>query len=276
MGMGLAARVPRGTLGVVSALCLGMVGAQANPHGMPPRGRAALFDLKTPITDVNAASGVPTRAERAAAAAGRSPAMEARVSGTVSEAVPKGPAATPESRVPKAPAKKRQIIVSVPDQRLVLLEDGVPRAQFAVSTSKYGEGDRFGSYRTPLGRHVVTQKIGEGAEPGTVFKARSRTGEILKPNTGGRDPIVTRIIWLRGLEPGNANAQARGIYIHGTPQEARIGRKASYGCIRMRSADVIALFNAVEVGDEVLIVDVSARRAVRELANHKEASPPTS
>jgi lipoprotein-anchoring transpeptidase ErfK/SrfK len=91
--------------------------------------------------------------------------------------------------------------------------------------------------------------------PGTVFKDRRRTGEIVGINAPGRDPIVTRIIWLRGREAENANAFARDIYIHGTPEERNIGLPVSYGCIRMRSTDVINLYNIVDRGAEVTIVD---------------------
>ena len=147
-----------------------------------------------------------------------------------------------------------QIVVSVRDQRLMLVTDGKPDAIYPVSTSKFGIGDRFGSYATPLGKLFVKMKIGMGRPLGTVFKSRIPTGEILKPNAPGRDPIVTRILWLEGLESGNRNAYARGIYIHGTPQETLIGRPASYGCIRMRSADVAALCDRVSTGAAVRII----------------------
>jgi len=97
---------------------------------------------------------------------------------------------------------------------------------------------------------------------GSVFKSRVRTGEILSPNAPGRDPIVTRILWLRGLEACNAQAYERGIYIHGTPVENLIGRPASYGCIRMRSRDVIRLFDATPVGTKIDVVNTPLRRAI--------------
>ena len=119
--------------------------------------------------------------------------------------------------------------VSVPDQRLAVLENGTTIAQYPVSTSRYGLGDRGGSYATPLGELEVAQKIGAGAPVGAVFKNRQFTGEILRPNAKGRDPIVTRILWLRGLEACNSNAYTRSIYIHGTPQEKTIGRAIAVG-----------------------------------------------
>jgi lipoprotein-anchoring transpeptidase ErfK/SrfK len=88
------------------------------------------------------------------------------------------------------------------------------------------------------------------------------TGEILPPNAPGRDPIVTRILWLRGLEKSNAHAHDRNIYIHGTPEERFIGRPASYGCIRMRSADVAQLFNAVPVGTRIEVANADLAKAV--------------
>jgi lipoprotein-anchoring transpeptidase ErfK/SrfK len=156
------------------------------------------------------------------------------------------------------------IVVSVQDQTLALVEDGTAIARFPVSTSKFGVGDRAGSYATPLGTMEVVAKIGASAPPGAVFKSRVRTGEILRPNAPGRDPIVTRILRLRGLEAGNARAFGRGIYIHGTPVERWIGRPASYGCIRMRSRDIMRLFDAVPVGTRIEVVNAPLHRAIAE------------
>ena len=149
-------------------------------------------------------------------------------------------------------------------------------AIYPISTSKFGLGDGRGSCRTPLGELEVADKVGDGALPGTVFKDRRRTGEIVAPNSPGRDPIVTRILWLRGREPQNANAFARTIYIHGTPEERNIGRPVSYGCIRMRSSDIINLYEIVGRGAQVTIVDlplaavVPALNPARQMA---EANP---
>jgi lipoprotein-anchoring transpeptidase ErfK/SrfK len=160
-----------------------------------------------------------------------------------------------------------RIIVSVPEQSLLLLNDsGDKVGKFPVSTSRFGVGDRPRSFATPLGTLAVAGKVGAGAPLGTVFKGRRPTGEILVPNAPGRDPIVTRILHLRGLEAGNAHAYGRGIYIHGTPMERLIGRPASYGCIRMRSNDVMRVFDAVPVGTPVEIVNSSLGKAVREVA----------
>jgi lipoprotein-anchoring transpeptidase ErfK/SrfK len=147
------------------------------------------------------------------------------------------------------------LVVSVPDQRMRVFERGQMVAEYPVSTSKFGLGDRDGSNATPLGRLRIKRKIGDGAPLGAVFKSRRRTGEVLRPNAPGRDPIVTRILWLDGLERRNAHSFARTIYIHGTPEEWKIGRPASYGCIRMKSADVMHLYDIVGVGAEVDIVN---------------------
>jgi lipoprotein-anchoring transpeptidase ErfK/SrfK len=162
---------------------------------------------------------------------------------------------------------KHHIVVSAREQKLVLLEKGKLIATYPVSTSKYGLGDARGSYCTPLGKLEIADKIGDGAAPGVVFKDRRRTGEIVGVNAPGRDPIITRIIWLRGREAQNANAFARDIYIHGTPEERTIGLPASYGCIRMRSTDIINLYNVVGPGAEVTIVDVPLATVVPALVS---------
>jgi hypothetical protein len=134
------------------------------------------------------------------------------------------------------------VIVSIKEQKLMLLVNGAKVATYPVSTSKFGLGDNWGSMATPLGLLQVAQKIGDHAPVGAVFRNRRFTGEILQPNAPGRDPVITRIIWLRGLQAENAHAFSRCIYIHGTPEEKTIGRPASYGCIRMKSSDITALY----------------------------------
>ena len=170
-------------------------------------------------------------------------------------------------------AAESAVVVSIADQTLALVENGAPVAQFPVSTSRFGVGDRPGSYATPLGLLEIARKIGANAPIGTVFKSRTPTGEILRANARGRDPIVTRILWLRGLERRNARAYDRAIYIHGTPVERLIGRPASYGCIRMRSRDVANLFNSVSVGTLIAVVTGHLRDAIErasETALHTE------
>jgi len=152
---------------------------------------------------------------------------------------------------------RHRIIISAADQKMLLLEDEKQVAIYRISTSKYGLGDRFGSYATPTGHLIVCKKIGEGMPCGMVFKDRKPTGEILSPKPPGRDPIITRILWLKGTEPQNRNAYARYIYIHGTPEENNLGQPKSYGCIRMSSADVAQLYERVGKGTRVEIVEES-------------------
>ena len=146
-----------------------------------------------------------------------------------------------------------QIIISVRDQKLMLVQNGGKVAMYPVSTSMFGLGDAWGRMTTPLGYLAVEKKIGDNAPTGAVFHNRRFTGEVLQPNAPGRDPITTRIIWLRGLEAQNAHAFKRCIYIHGTPEEKKIGQPASYGCIRMKSSDVAALYDRVPLGALVQI-----------------------
>src|SRR5437016_962648 len=161
-----------------------------------------------------------------------------------------------------APDTRHQIVISTREQKLAVLDRGNLMAIYPVSTSKFGLGDWRGSRYTPLGQLEIAEKIGDNAPPGAVFKDRRRTGEIVLPDSPGRDPIVTRILWLRGLEPQNANAFTRDIYIHGTPEERLIGKPASYGCIRMRSTDIINLYDIVGVGAGVTIVDTTLASAI--------------
>jgi hypothetical protein len=146
------------------------------------------------------------------------------------------------------------VVVSVPEQKMYVFNDGGDKvASYRISTSQYGIGDGRGTYATPAGQLAISGKIGDGADIGTVFKGRCRTGEVCKINARGRDPIVTRVLPLRGLEKHNSGAENRRIYIHGTPDERNIGKPVSYGCIRMRSRDVIELFDMVNVGTRVEI-----------------------
>ena len=146
-----------------------------------------------------------------------------------------------------------QLIISVRDQKLMLLRNGSKVVTYPISTSKFGLGDAWGRMTTPVGYLAVEKKIGDNMPVGAVFHNRRLTGEVLQANAPGRDPITTRIIWLRGLEAQNAHAFKRCIYIHGTPEEKKIGRPASYGCIRMKAKDVAELYNQLPVGALVQI-----------------------
>jgi lipoprotein-anchoring transpeptidase ErfK/SrfK len=149
---------------------------------------------------------------------------------------------------------RNKVLVSVRDQKMMVVKDGRAVKSYSISTSKFGLGDKLGSKHTPLGTMKVARKIGSGAPSGAVFKSRRRTGEVLRPNSPGRDPIVSRILWLKGMEYKNRHAYRRYIYIHGTPEEWRLGSPASYGCIRMKSRDVIDLYRRVGVGAEVNVI----------------------
>ena len=146
-----------------------------------------------------------------------------------------------------------EVIIDVDGQKLEVLKSGQPVASFRVSTSRFGLGDDLHSYKTPLGTLEVCSKLGGELPEGAVIKRGHFTGEVIPPNAPGRDPIVTRVIRLQGLEPQNRHALGRGIYIHGTPEERRIGKPVSWGCIRMRSKDVVQLFKQVQVGTRVII-----------------------
>ena len=172
-----------------------------------------------------------------------------------------------------APDTQHQIVISTRDQKLAVLSNGTLLATYRVSTSKFGLGDSLRSSRTPLGQLEIAKKIGDNAPLGAVFKDRVRTGEVVAPNSPGRDPIVTRILWLRGREAQNANAFGRYIYIHGTPEERLIGTRASYGCIRMRSTDIVQLYNIVGVGAAVTIVDTPLVSAVPGMVSAHSMGP---
>jgi lipoprotein-anchoring transpeptidase ErfK/SrfK len=186
------------------------------------------------------------------------------------------PAPTPQITAPPvvaaptpAPVLETQLVVSIPEQKLAVLVNDKVYKSYKISTSRYGEGDGLGSWCTPIGRLAVATKIGSTVPFGGVFQRRRYTGEVLSVNAPGRDPIVSRIIWLRGLDYATRNAFHRCIYIHGTPEEDNLGKKASYGCIRMRSSDVIEIFNWINIGTEVAIVDKAIGRAVKDLAEDR-------
>jgi len=147
---------------------------------------------------------------------------------------------------------RTKIDVSVRDQRLTLTRDGEELRSYPISTSRFGIGTEEGSLKTPLGRFRIVEKIGDGAAPGTIFKARVALGPD-DPPPDTEDFITSRILWLDGLEEENTNTRDRFIYIHGTKHEDEIGTPASHGCIRMRNADVIELFKLVDETTQVVI-----------------------
>lgn len=157
-----------------------------------------------------------------------------------------------------------RIEINLAEQRLRLFEGGRVAMDVAVSTARNGAGELNGSECTPRGAHIVRAKIGAGVQAGTVFVGRRPTGELysaeLDTRFPGRDWILTRILWLSGMEPdrnrlGQVDTMRRYIYIHGTPDHVTLGVPGSRGCIRMRNRDIIALFERVPAGTPVAIVE---------------------
>ena len=155
--------------------------------------------------------------------------------------------------------------VSVATQTLTVFDDhGAEICQYSVSTAKAGVGEVSGSYQTPRGRHIIRAKIGAGLPANTVFVRRRPTGELWTPELAeafpGRDWILTRILWLSGCEPGRnrlgcVDTMRRYVYIHGSPDSAEMGTPGSHGCVRMRNADIIELFDRVPCYTEVEITE---------------------
>jgi lipoprotein-anchoring transpeptidase ErfK/SrfK len=146
----------------------------------------------------------------------------------------------------------KNIHVSIRDQRLTLMEDETPIRSYPVSTSRFGIGTEEGSMKTPTGRFRVAEKIGGGLPTDAVFQSRVplKSDDPLPPT---EDLVMSRILWLDGLDEQNANTRNRFIYIHGTKHEDKIGNPASHGCVRMRNADVVELFDLVDEGAHVTI-----------------------
>ena len=158
----------------------------------------------------------------------------------------------------------KSIVVHVPAQTLEVFDGASLLRRYPVSTSKKGTGEKNGSLCTPRGRHLVRARIGAGAPPNTVFVKRRPTGEVYTPELAarfpGRDWILTRILWLSGCEPGfnrlgEVDTMRRYIYIHGSPDSAVMGTPGSIGCIRMRNHDIVELFDLIEPGTPVDILD---------------------
>ena len=151
--------------------------------------------------------------------------------------------------------KKPRIEVSIGTQRLRLFDGTRVVRDWPCSTSKFGIGFAEGSNKTPLGRFVVRERHGDEAESGTIFKGRKPAGFWKPGMETTSDLVLTRILWLHGLEPRNANTFERYIYIHGTNDEARIGRAMSHGCVRLRNREMIELFDLTPEETPVWIVE---------------------
>ncbi len=159
----------------------------------------------------------------------------------------------------------KSIVVQVPAQALEVYDGASLVRRYPVSTSNRGTGEKNGSFCTPRGLHLVRAKIGAGAPLNTVFVKRRSTGELYTPELAGRFPgrdwILTRILWLSGCEPGfnrlgEVDTMRRYIYIHGSPDAAVMGTPGSIGCIRMRNRDIVELFDLIESGMPVDILDL--------------------
>lgn len=158
-----------------------------------------------------------------------------------------------------------QLRISVGQQRLSIIDDnGQVQREYPISTASKGVGEERGSYCTPRGKHIIRAKIGEGCAADTVFVARRPTGERFTPELGaefpGRDWILTRILWLSGREPGRnrlgkVDTMSRYVYIHGSPDTCEMGVPGSHGCVRMRNADIVDLFDRVPVYTPVEIIE---------------------
>lgn len=158
-----------------------------------------------------------------------------------------------------------KINIYIANQQLELFDDaGNLLHRYSVSTAKNGVGEMYGSYCTPRGKHIIRAKIGAGQQVNTVFVRRRPSGEIYMPELGAqfpeRDWILTRILWLSGCEVGfnrlgKSDTMRRYIYIHGTPDEVKLGVPNSHGCIRMRNDDLIELFDLVPAGTAVEIIE---------------------
>ncbi len=147
-----------------------------------------------------------------------------------------------------------RIEVNAGPQRLTLWDGTRQVKSWPVSTSKFGLGSQEGSFKTPLGAFQIREKHGDGSEWGTIFKGRKPVGLWTPGDDVDEDLVLTRILWLDGRQPHNANTYDRYVYIHGTNGEERIGRPASHGCVRLANSDMIELYDLVPVGTPVWIM----------------------
>lgn len=154
-----------------------------------------------------------------------------------------------------------KIIVNINQQKLFFYDQG-QKIIYPISSAKNGTGQEKGSEKTPLGKHIIRAKIGDGLPINTVFIARRPTGEIFEPSLLSSEPkrdwILTRILWLSGMELGknrlgNVDTMQRYIYIHGTPDCFSLEKATSHGCLRMHNDDILDLFDRVKVGCPVEI-----------------------
>lgn len=174
--------------------------------------------------------------------------------------------------IPPQAVVRDGLAVTLSDQKITLFKEGKKVKDYSISSSKYGIGNVNGSCRTPLGIHAISQKNGAGQPTGMVFKGCKPTGEVVDVDAAGRDPVVTRVIQLAGLERDNRSTHNRRIYIHGTPEERFIGQPASYGCIRMKSDDIVDLFGRVHRGMPVAIESCTQETYMKSAADYTKGS----
>ncbi len=164
--------------------------------------------------------------------------------------------------------KNYYIEINLSEQCLRLFNGKKVVKEYSVSTAKNGAGELMNSECTPRGKHIIAEKIGADCLPNTVIVERLPTGEIYSPELRkqfpDRDWIVTRILWLKGAEPGcnlggDVDSYERFIYIHGSPDDVQMGKPGSRGCIRMRNADILELYQQVDVGTHVTIIERQAK-----------------
>jgi L,D-transpeptidase YbiS len=157
-----------------------------------------------------------------------------------------------------------RIDIYIDSQTLLFTASDGKQSEYSVSTARNGAGEMNGSFCTPRGQHIVRAKIGSGAAINTVFVGRRPTGELYRPELRQKHPdrdwILTRILWLSGCEPGfnrlgDVDTMRRYVYIHGAPEDVEMGYPGSHGCVRMRNAEVVELFNLVQTGTPVMIHD---------------------
>lgn len=157
-------------------------------------------------------------------------------------------------------SQSRRLEVSIDDQTLNVMDGDLCIRQFSISTATKGMGFVEGSYRTPIGRFVISEKIGDGEALGTIFKMRVPVGQWQAADACTSDLVLTRILRMEGADPGNVNTLERNIYIHATNDELKIGQPASQGCVRLGNSDMIELFEMVDIGYEVIIHPATVRR----------------
>ncbi len=156
------------------------------------------------------------------------------------------------------------VYIGIKRQRLYHIKKNHIVSTYSISTSSKGAGNLMGSYKTPTGLHQIAEKIGDEAPAATLFVNKKNTGKVVSINTtevsSNKDEITSRVLSLKGLQQGVNKGKkydtfARGIYIHGTSDEATIGQPSSHGCIRMKNEDVIELYNHIFVGTKVILIN---------------------